>query len=820
MAALGLAVVVAGSLSALADSGLKILPGHLAPAIHHLKPQADLDSSNVLTLAIGLPLRNTGALSSLLQRIYDPASPDYHHYLTTGEFTAKFGPTTNDYEAVCAFARSNGFVIIRTHPNRMLVDVRAGVPDIQRAFHVKMKTYRHPFEPRDFFAPDADPSVDPSLPVAHVAGLENFGTKTNGLHATRLISSAKSVSGVGTGPAGLYEGQDFRTAYVPGTTLTGAGQNVALVQLDDYFDSDIAAYAAQIGLANPPAVVRIPVDGGNPGPQSFNGNLECSLDIEMELAMAPGLSNVFVYEGPSVPVTSLSVEFEDIYNKIANDNSAKQVSSSWGIGFATPDPVAEQIFEQMAIQGQAFFQCSFDNDAYTNTSVVPFPADSPHLTVVGGTGLATRRDQTYLSESVWNDTSDGQDGIGSCGGISTNYAIPSWQTNINMSTNLGSPTVRNIPDVALVASNIFIFALGGSGFDEEGTSAATPLWAGYLALANQQAQINGVAPVGFLNPVLYSFLGTPAYTNYFHDITTGNNEWSGSPNLYSAVPGYDLCTGLGTINGTNLINYFASGAVSPTITHISPPPKPYGSAFTNLYVGNPNGTWNLFTMDDQALSSGIISNGWTLTLVSGDPVGFSGDNGVSVTASSTNVSVATGIFTYYLTETNYGPSASAKVGVTVTLPTGVTLLSSNITAGTLGQGTLGLTWSFSNLPTNSGGALSFTVQAASAGTYTASASVTANTADENPDDDSASISVVVGTTTPPALSGITVGSGHNFQMNIASGAGQTNVVQASTNLSKPNGWVPVMTNVGPFTFHDLQSTNYPVRFYRDVITGP
>ena len=129
-----------------------------------------------------------------------------------------------------------------------------------------------------------------------------------------------------------------------------------------------------------------------------------------------------------------------------------------------------------------------------------------------------------MSETVWN----WGDGIGSAGGISTQYPIPSWQTNINMTSNQGSTTRRNTPDVALTADNVYVRA-DGRDWNVGGTSCAAPLWAGFAALINQQAVATGHSPVGFVTPAIYALGGSPNYTTCFHDITTGNNESSGSP---------------------------------------------------------------------------------------------------------------------------------------------------------------------------------------------------------------------------------------------------------------------------------------------------
>jgi subtilase family serine protease len=127
-----------------------------------------------------------------------------------------------------------------------------------------------------------------------------------------------------------------------------------------------------------------------------------------------------------------------------------------------------------------------------------------------------------------------------------------------MSANQGSTAKRNVPDVSMVAANVYIVANNGVGGGVGGTSVAAPLWAGFMALVNQRAAQSGRPPVGFLNPAFYSLRNGGSF---FHDITTGNNTHANSPNAFYAVPGYDLCTGWGTPNGATLINALAFGAV-------------------------------------------------------------------------------------------------------------------------------------------------------------------------------------------------------------------------------------------------------------------
>jgi subtilase family serine protease len=163
----------------------------------------------------------------------------------------------------------------------------------------------------------------------------------------------------------------------------------------------------------------------------------------------------------------------------------------------------------------------------------------------------------WASEIVWNWGWRSGNYVGSSGGISSSYALPSWQSGLSMVANGGSISRRNIPDVALAADNIYVTSGNGSSGAVGGTSCAAPLWAGLAALINQQAAAVGNASAGFINPAIYALGNGSGYSSVFHDISTGNNFSANSPSLFSAVPGYDLCTGWGTPAGIPLINALA-----------------------------------------------------------------------------------------------------------------------------------------------------------------------------------------------------------------------------------------------------------------------
>ena len=623
------------------------LHGHIPEAVSRLQPIGRMPGTNRLSLAIGLPLRNEAALDSLLQQIYDPASPNFHQYLTPEQFTERFGSTEQDYQAVIDFAKANGLTVTGTHPNRVVLDVSAPAADIERVFHLTMNVYRHPTENRTFYAPDVEPSVDLPVPILHVAGLDDYSRKRPmGMFKKLSATGSGPVpnTGTGSGPGGTYMGNDFRAAYVPGVSLTGSGQTVALVEFDGYVSNDIAAYISKAGLTNYPiSITNVPVNGGIPVVGGDNG--EVCLDIEVVLAMAPGVSKIIVYEATNG--TAWSTMLSAITN--INNILAKQISCSWSGG--SPDPTAEGIFKGMKAQGQSFFNATGDEDAFTSS--IPFPSDSTNITEVGGTALTTTgAGGSYVSETVWNDRTPNPNGgdWGSSGGISPTYAIPTWQQGMNMTTNHGSTTMRNLPDVALTAKNVFIIADTNQQENAEGTSCAAPLWAGFTALVNQQATNAGKPSVGFINPAIYAIGKGANYTADFHDITTGDNTWPGSPTLFYATNGYDLCTGWGTPTGQSLINALAGPA---NVLGIMP-----ASGFTaNGVTGGPfDRTSQIFTLTNNSVSSlnwSLINTSvWLRASSSSGTLAAGGQTTVTIGLNAAASNLVAGIYPATLTFSN------------------------------------------------------------------------------------------------------------------------------------------------------------------------
>jgi subtilase family serine protease len=524
---------------AAARKRFQLLHKHVRPAVTNGQAArvGPMSKTQRMRLAIILPLRNQSELTNLLRRLYDPSSPDYRHFLSVAQFTQQFGPTKQDYQAVVKFARSNGFSVTNAPANRLVVHINGTVAQINKAFHVAMTTYRHPTENRTFYSPDREPSLDLSAPVTHIAGLNNFSLPYPKFKRAPANFSRNST---GSGQSGAYLGSDMRAAYYGGSALTGSGQTVGLLEFDGYDMSDVTASFA--GQRNSVPIQNELLDGASAGSDGDDG--EQVLDIVQAASMAPGLSQIRVYIAPGT--SQIGVGDVDIFNDMATENIAKQLSCSWGWN---PDDTAQldPIFQEFAAQGQTLFVASGDAGAYTgsNSTDNSYPAESVYVVAVGGTDLTTNgAGGPWQSETAWLDSSGGPADDG--------FAIPSWQVGVANSSNQASTTIRNVPDVAAEANtDNYLCDQGSCTGDYGGTSFAAPRWAGFLALVNQQAVASKKSTLGFINPAIYSIGQGASYHSAFHDITSGSN------NKYSAGPGYDLVTGWGSPNGTGLINALA-----------------------------------------------------------------------------------------------------------------------------------------------------------------------------------------------------------------------------------------------------------------------
>jgi kumamolisin len=516
-----------------------------------------------MRLDLVLPLRNQAGLDQLLKDLYDSSNPSYRHFLSVSEFTAQFGPSAETYNEVARFASAKGFQVVGGSRDGMDLQIEGPVRAVEAAFGVRMGIYQHPTENRTFYAPDREPvAAGLATPLWHISGLDNFSIPkprlvrksdyalARGLNPDTVVSHATT----GSGPAASFLGSDMRAAYYGGSALTGAGQNLGLLEYAGTDLADLNNYFKNTGQTNNVPLTLISTDGtsvncvDNTG-GGFCDDTEQTLDMTQAIGMAPGLANLYFFVGSS-DTAILSAMTTHIPLPMT-------IGCSWG--WTPSDPgTLDPFFQKMAAQGQSFFVASGDNSTWTASGKsAAWPADDANVISVGGTDLITASAAgPWKSETAWGDSG---------GGISPDgVAIPVWQQTggVINANNKGSNVLRNGPDVSANANFTFYTCANQGGClanQYGGTSFAAPMWAGYAALANQQAAINGEPPVGFLNPAIYAIGLGVSYSADLHDITSGI---SGS---YSAVTGYDLVTGWGSPNGANLISGLL-GATAPNFT--------------------------------------------------------------------------------------------------------------------------------------------------------------------------------------------------------------------------------------------------------------
>ncbi|HLI77734.1 MAG TPA: S53 family peptidase [Acidobacteriaceae bacterium] len=505
-----------------------------------VQPVGHLATAQVMSLDLVLPVRDPDGLKTFIEDLYNPSSSSFRQFLTPAQFTARFGPTQADYAAVLAFAAKNGLTVTGGSRDGMDVQVAGPVVAVESAFHINLRTFQHPTENRTFFSPDREPTT--SLPFAlwHVSGLDNYSiphpllVKKSDFAAANGISpdAVTTHATTGSGPSASFLGSDMRAAYYGSGSYTGAGQNLGLFEYLGTNLSDLTTYYKNIGKTLPITPQLISTDGTSTACNYTRAGGYCddgeqNLDMTQALGMAPGLASLQVYIG--------STDTAIISAMTTHSPLPTTIGCSWGWTPADPSTL-DPYFQKMAAQGQTFFAASGDSSTWSSKNEA-WPADDAYVTGVGGTDLVTASAAgPWKSETAWVDSG---------GGISPDkIAIPSWQKAAINSTNKGSTTYRNGPDVSANAN--FTFYTCG---DQEacqaneygGTSFAAPMWAAYIALVNQQRGAAGKANIGFLNSIIYGEnANSSTYSLDFHDILTGK---SGS---YSATTGYDLVTGWGS----------------------------------------------------------------------------------------------------------------------------------------------------------------------------------------------------------------------------------------------------------------------------------
>lgn len=565
------AVLLSGGRIASAAS-YAVIKGQVPTLVQKSSLLRPAEASLPLSLSVGLQLRNAEMLKQYVERMTAPESVRMHQ-LTPAEITSAYAPLASSQQAVIDYLQRYGFRATTTETRHLVIGFDGTVGEAERAFHVQINTYRSPGG-SDFYAPASDPAVPASLValIQDIAGLDNSTRLAHPpIHRSRdeaasaiKIDARTDCPTPGANyftPTQLSAAYNLNSFYRHG--FEGEGQVVALLELDDYRQTDISRYVACYGGGSVP-VKRILVDGG-PGAPS-DGGAEVELDMELVLSAAPKLAGLEVYEAAN----DTWAHYIDLWSEIINDDSASVISTSWGSCEAGV-PVANrqeenELFMLAQAQGQTIFAASGDDgsndcEADPPARAVDDPASQPYVTGVGGTSLILKAGG-YGSERVWKDKS----GAGG-GGVSSAWPMPVWQSAPGVHSGLSSGTVcavkkgncREVPDVSLDAdpnTGYLVFCgiqtacqSNGAWLDFGGTSAAAPMWAAFTALTNEKILRDGGFNLGFLNPYLYQIARSRTmYARDFHDITVGNNDLVDGGVVYPATSAYDMASGLGSYN--------------------------------------------------------------------------------------------------------------------------------------------------------------------------------------------------------------------------------------------------------------------------------
>ena len=578
--AAGPLVSISGSVPSLV--GQSQLVGHYGAISTGTSTSSTATTTSSMPMVVGVVLapNHENEIQALVQSMYNPHSPQYHHWLQTGEYDKLFGPTASQVAAVEGFLKQAGLSILPQSASATIVMASGSSTQVEAAFHTTINTYRAS-DGTTFFANSNEVQIPGSLngQIIDVFGLDNISsqvplyTSQEGLH----VSGPPVHPNYGGGPFGtgltpsqiasLYDAKPLYTA-----NDQGQGRVLGLAEFSGYTSSDIRTYEKQFHLPNV-KVQDILLQHAS-GKLNHKGAVEVELDIDMQIALAPKVDKVLVYEAPNV-----GSNFIPLYQKIATDNIADAVSTSWGFCEAVlnlPFAQAEgNVFRQMAMQSQSMFAAAGDGGARDclhgsskNSSFqVDDPASQPFVTAVGGTSFGSfdpggNSTPSYPqgSEKAWKDGG---------GGVSHFWAQPAYQSgpgvnepsysqsgkwcgqssgvacrevpdvSINADSNTGYAIYCTDPDPCLFGHILPLFAWQEVG----GTSAGAPLWAAIAVLADNYNHQR----LGFLNPLLYAFDGASNYSSVFHDIQQGNNGH------YPTGPNYDMVTGMGTSDIYNLV---------------------------------------------------------------------------------------------------------------------------------------------------------------------------------------------------------------------------------------------------------------------------
>ena len=696
------------------------VPGGIHPALAHAASEAKVDASfpmEHMILLLQPDDAQQAALDQLVAQQHDPQSSQYHRFLTPEQYAARFGVSQNDIEKVTGWLRQQGFRVEEVTANHRSIIFSGDAYAVENAFKTEVKRYS--VNGQVHHANASDPQIPAALAgvVRGVVKLHDFHARSfaRNLHVINDASQPDYTANSTThymAPADFAQIYNVRPLYTG--NLNGYGQSIAVVGRSDVKLSDIASFRAQFGLpASTPTVIV--AQGSNPGFTNDGDATEATLDVEWAGAVAPQAQVKFVIS--SNTASADGVDLASIY--AVNHNVAPVLSVSFGScelemgSYSGPTGGTELAFynslwQQAASQGISVFVSAGDSGAAGCDSPeasagsrrgINGICSSPYATCVGGTEFNEGSNpgqywlggnnavlgtaQSYIPEVVWNEShANGGSGLlGGGGGASIHWTKPSWQTG----PGVPADGYRDVPDVSLSAAihdGYLVFYNGSLGV-VGGTSASAPSLASLFTIVNQKWS----STQGNVNPVLYplAIKQSQGGAAVFHDVASGNNTVPGVTG-FSAAAGFDLGSGLGSVDALQLVYHWNDVSLNGTLTLTT------GSATASVQAGQNTTVSTLVS----------VGNGfnWPVALsVSGVPSGvtasFSQPNiaapgsGTSSLLFAANSSAVGGTYTVTVTATGGSISKTATVALTVTaIVPRCTLTATPATVSmTAGQGT-------------------------------------------------------------------------------------------------------------------------------------
>jgi len=624
-----------------------VLKGQIDPRAQPRYDIGKLDPSAKLGF-LTLLLKPSAELDGFVREQQEPASANYHRWITPEQFAERFGLSKTDIGKLTWWLESQGLTVNDVARGRHWITFSGTADQVSHALRTEI--HRYQVGGQTHFANATAPSIPAAFQdvVSGIRGLNDFRLKS-------LSLPAKATADLGDyhylAPDDVATIYDITPLFDAG--ITGAGQKLVVVGQTDIDVTDIQAFRAQFNLpANDPQLVLYGTDPGT----SYGDLPEADLDIEWSGSVARDATIVYVYS-------------EDVFTSAQyaiDQNLAPVMTMSYGGCELWATPGLEAIAQQANAQGITWMVASGDWGAATcdissptpqaaKGPTVSSPADLPEVTAVGGTefdeGTGTYWSQTntangasalsWIPEMAWNDSVERNGLAATGGGPSALFTKPFWQAG----PGVPGDNARDLPDVALSASPDHDgYEVYSSGYLNiyGGTSVASPIFAGIVALLNQETAAAGQ---GNINPALYRL--AQSSKDAFHDVTTGTNMVScvqSSPDCssglmgFSAGPGYDLTTGLGSVDAWRLISEWTSGVTASTTT-LTANPSSFNLTDTVQLTATvtsasattaPTGTITFLANDNSLGSVALMGSGTTATaILSSTGLLLSGGNGIA-----------------------------------------------------------------------------------------------------------------------------------------------------------------------------------------------